>query len=183
MLTLHRVRIKQNGVTMSMCILLIRRLMYMVIFVYQHEYFYNHAAWRNKIFYKDAVISSNILFLLEYDRIYSNMTVYVPVNVNNNINWLRNLVFLVSVIMPDRFLIPFSYFVRFLLQKRNVVFLLFSSSGIFISSIFLCCFVFVQFSRLSFLIYRHFHLAGFLEIEWNCASQISWIMNLPFRIE
>ena len=75
MLTLHRVRIKQNGVTMSMCILLIRRLIYMVIFVYQHEYFYNH-----------AVISSNILFLLEYDRIYSNMTVYAPVNVNNNIN-------------------------------------------------------------------------------------------------
>ena len=142
MLTLHRVRIKQNGVTMSMCILLIRRLIYMVIFVYQHEYFYNHA--------EDAVISSNILFLLEYDRIYSNMTVYVPVNVNNNINWLRNLVFLVSLIMPDRFLIPFSYFVRFLLQKRNVVFLLFSSSGIFISSIFLCYFVFVQFLRLSF---------------------------------
>ena len=78
MLTLHRVRIKQNGVTMSMCILLIRRLIYMVIFVYQHEYFYNHA--------EDAVISSNISFLLEYDRIYSNMTVYVPVNVNNNIN-------------------------------------------------------------------------------------------------
>ena len=62
-----------------------------------------------------AVISSNISYSSKYDRIYLNMTVYVPVNVNNNICLLRNLVFLVGLIMLDRFLIPFSYVVRFFL--------------------------------------------------------------------
>ena len=77
MLTLHRVRIKQNGVTMSMCILLIRLLIYIVIYVNVHKYFYNLPSY-HQIFH-------TVQNMIEYDRIYLNMTVYVPVNVNNTI--------------------------------------------------------------------------------------------------
>ena len=49
---------------------------YIVIYVNVHKYFYMPSY--HQIFH-------TVQNMIEYDRIYLNMTVYVPVNVNNTI--------------------------------------------------------------------------------------------------
>ena len=51
---------------------------YIVIYVNVHKYFYNQMPSYHQIFH-------TVQNMIEYDRIYLNMTVYVPVNVNNTI--------------------------------------------------------------------------------------------------